>query len=89
MIYRQVPELAADGFPVAVICRRLGISRSGYYDWRSRRPLARPAADEKLMDTIAEIHVMSRVTPTPPLDDEPGSATRRSGAYRGFMHTEP
>jgi putative transposase len=40
MIYRQVHELAADGLPVAVICRCLGVSRSGYYDWRSRGPSA-------------------------------------------------
>ena len=60
MIYRQVHELAADGFPVAVICRCLGVSRSGYYDWRNRRPSARRVADEELMDTITEIHTMSR-----------------------------
>jgi putative transposase len=60
MIYRQVHELAAGGFPVAVICRCLGVSRSGYYGWRSRRPSARRVADEKLMDTITEVHAMSR-----------------------------
>jgi hypothetical protein len=45
MIYRQVHELAPDGFPVAVICRCLGASRSGYYHWHSRGPSARQAAD--------------------------------------------
>lgn len=60
MIYRQVHELAADGFPVAVICRCLGVSRSGYYDWRDRGPSARQVADRELMATIIEIHSMSR-----------------------------
>jgi putative transposase len=60
MIYRQVHELAADGFPVAVICRCLGVSRSGYYGWRNRRPSARRVADLELMTTISEIHTMSR-----------------------------
>jgi transposase InsO family protein len=60
MIYRQVHEPAADGFPVAVTCRCLGVSRSGYYDWRNRGPSARHVADQELMATITEIHTMSR-----------------------------
>jgi putative transposase len=60
MIYRLVHELAADGFPVAVICRCLGVSRSGYYDWRTRGPSARQVADAQLMVTITDIHTMSR-----------------------------
>jgi transposase InsO family protein len=60
MIYRQIHELAADGFPVAVICRCLGVSRSGFYDWRSRGPSARQSADRALMTMITEIHTMSR-----------------------------
>jgi len=60
MIYRLVRELAADGFPVAVVCRCLGVSRSGYYDWLERGPSAREVADGKLAATITEIHAMSR-----------------------------
>ena len=41
MIYPVVCELAADGVPVAVTCRVLGISTSGYYEWRGRRPSGR------------------------------------------------
>jgi transposase InsO family protein len=37
-----------------------GGSRSGYYDWRNRRPSAREIADLELMTTITEIHTMSR-----------------------------
>ena len=31
--FRLVRELAADGFPVAVACRVLKVSTSGYYEW--------------------------------------------------------
>ena len=33
--FRLVHELAADGFDVAVACRVLEVSRSGYYEWRA------------------------------------------------------
>ncbi|WP_280464697.1 hypothetical protein [Nocardia brasiliensis] len=33
MIYPLVGELAADGIPVAVTCRVLGIARQPYYRW--------------------------------------------------------
>ena len=39
--FRLVQELAADGFHVAVACRVLKVSRSGYYEWRHRPPSAR------------------------------------------------
>jgi len=60
MSYRLIHELAAEGFPVAVICRYLRVSRSGYYDWLRRAPSAREVADQQLIATITEIHAMSR-----------------------------
>lgn len=36
MIYALVRELAADGVPVAVTCRVLRLSTSGFYDWWHR-----------------------------------------------------
>lgn len=60
MIFPLVRELAADGFAVAVTCRVLGVSRSGYYDWTTRSPSARSVADAALSVTIVEIHTMSR-----------------------------
>jgi putative transposase len=62
MIYPVVRDLAADGVDVAVACRVLDVSRSGFYDWLHRqiRPSARAAADAVLTGTIAEIHDASR-----------------------------
>ena len=36
MTFRLVQELAAEGIPVAVACRVLEVSESGYHAWRSR-----------------------------------------------------
>lgn len=60
MIYPVVAELAADGIAVAVTCRVLGVSTSGFYEWRSRPPSARSLADHALGETIRAIHLMSR-----------------------------
>jgi putative transposase len=60
MIYRLVHELAADGIDVAVTCRVLRVSRSGFYEWRGRAPSTRAVADEQLIATITEVHAASR-----------------------------
>jgi putative transposase len=57
-----VRELAAAGFPVAVTCRVLKISTSGYYEWRHRGPSARDLADAHLINAIRHVHVESRQT---------------------------
>lgn len=49
-------------FPVAFMCARLGVSTSGYYAWRTRRPSARTVADASLTATIRQIHAGSRGT---------------------------
>jgi putative transposase len=43
-----------------VTCRVLGVSASGFYEWRSRRPSARQLADEQLTAKITAIHQASR-----------------------------
>lgn len=43
-------------YSVVTLCRVLGISRSGYYAWHHRRPSQRQAADQHLLQQIAEIH---------------------------------
>jgi putative transposase len=60
MRFRLVRELAAGGVPVAVACRVLRVSTSGYYEWRERPPSARSVADAALRAQIAEIHELSR-----------------------------
>ena len=47
-------------FPVEVMCEVLGVSRSGYYAWASRRESARVAADRALAAEIREAHAGSR-----------------------------
>ena len=43
-------------FPVAVLCKVLSVSRSGYYDWRDRPPSRRSQQDATLTAKIYEIH---------------------------------
>jgi transposase InsO family protein len=62
MSFRLVQELAADGLHVAVACRVLRVSQSGYYEWRGRAPSLRAIADASLTAQIAEVHSMSRGT---------------------------
>ena len=48
--------------PVALLCRMLEVSRSGYYAWRSRPPSERSREDAILTAKIREIHRRSRET---------------------------
>jgi transposase InsO family protein len=47
---------------VAALCRMLGVSKSGYYAWRSRPPSKRNREDAILTERIREIHSRSRET---------------------------
>ncbi len=49
-------------YPVAVLCRMLGVSKSGYYAWRDRPPSRRTQQDALLTEKIREIHSRSRET---------------------------
>ena len=62
MTFRLVQELAVRGVRVAVACRVLGVSPSGYYEWRDRAPSARAVSDAALSAQIVEIHAISRGT---------------------------
>ena len=44
---------------VAMMCRVLGLSRSGYYAWLRREPSRRAREDEKLRGEIRQFHKMS------------------------------
>jgi putative transposase len=62
MSYRLVQELAGGEMLVAVACRVLGVSTSGYYEWRARPPSRRALADATLAVQICAIHAASRGT---------------------------
>ncbi len=53
MSFRLVQELADDGVFVAVACRVLGVSPSGYYEWRGR-PLGRRSRGDRAQAYVAE-----------------------------------
>lgn len=47
-------------FPTGRICEVLGLSRSGYYAWRKRKPSRRQLSDQKLLPMIVRVHQESR-----------------------------
>ena len=47
-------------FPVQLLCRRLQVSRAGFYAWQARPPAPRAREDERLGLEIAAIHGESR-----------------------------
>ena len=49
-------------YSVPVLCRLLGVSRSGYYAWRNRPPSERARFDAVLSEKIETIHRNSRAT---------------------------
>ena len=48
-------EQHASAWPVNVMCRMLGVSRSGYYDWRGRAPSARVTANLALLGDVRRL----------------------------------
>ena len=49
-------------YPIASMCRLLGVSSSGYYAWMKRRPSRRAEADAALLAEIRAAHAISRGT---------------------------
>src|SRR5215207_4799403 len=47
-------------FPVSLLCKMVGISKSGYYAWKSRAPSKRSREDAVLTERIVEVHRRSR-----------------------------
>jgi putative transposase len=60
-IFRFVAAKKAE-HSIQIMCRVLGVSRSGYHAWAARKPSARGLADGRLSGRIAEIHEQSRKT---------------------------
>jgi putative transposase len=49
-------------YPVAVLCRCLGVSRSGFYAWQDRPPSSRAVADARLTAQLRLAHADSHHT---------------------------
>jgi len=49
-------------FPIATMCRLLGVSPSGYHAWRKRQPSRRAQSDAELLAEIRTAHEASRGT---------------------------
>ena len=60
MIFAWVEERRCE-FPVAVMCRVLGVSRAGYYAWRVRPPSDTAQRRDRLTDVIRAIHEEPRL----------------------------
>jgi transposase InsO family protein len=52
-------EQHASTWPVNVMCSMLGVSRSGYYDWRGRAPSARTTANLALLSDVRRLQAPS------------------------------
>ncbi len=47
-------------FPISLLCRVLGVSRSGFHAWAGRAPSDRALSDAWLSERIRQIHAKSR-----------------------------
>ena len=52
-------------YPLAILCRVLDVSRSGYHAWRTRRPSKRAQENARLEVAIQAAHVRTRQTYRP------------------------
>jgi transposase InsO family protein/transposase-like protein len=60
--FRLVAELHDDGVRITRACHALGVSKSGYYEWRHRAPSKRAIRHAWLTDLIGQIHQASHGT---------------------------
>jgi putative transposase len=58
----QFVAAQARSYPITVLCRVLGLARSGYYAWQRRQPSAHAQRDRDLMQQIDAIFGASRQT---------------------------
>ena len=49
--YQRIQTLEKE-YPMTELCAAFEVSRSGYYDWRERKPSARQAANARLLEEI-------------------------------------
>lgn len=58
MRYAAIDSLQ-ERYPISVLCAALGVSTSGYYEWRSRPVSARRRANQRLVSEIRVLHAES------------------------------
>lgn len=49
-------------FPIEMMCKILGVSKSGYYSWLKRKPSKRAIENQKLMEQIRQVYKKSKGT---------------------------
>ena len=54
---------ASKTYPVAFMCRELGVSTSGYYEWRNGEPSQRAKTDAELTAIMRKLHIDARGNP--------------------------
>lgn len=54
--FRLVAELSGDGVRVRQACYALGVSTSGFYEWKTRAPSARSIRHAWVTDLIGQVH---------------------------------
>lgn len=64
MIFAAIADWAdSDDYPVTLMCAWLGVSRSGYYAWRTAAPSARSREETTLIAIMRRLHAQSRGNP--------------------------
>lgn len=80
--YEFVADQAAR-HPARLLCRVMGVSRSGYYAWRHRQPSARAKGDRQLAERIRQVHQRCRATyGSPRVQADPRATGQRCGRRR-------
>jgi putative transposase len=79
MAFRFIYE-HADCCPIAVLCRKLGVTRGGYYAWRKRGQSQRQVDNAVLLKEIIRVHRASQERYGYPRVHQ---ALRRSGVVCG------
>ena len=59
MIFQLIDE-TRDDFPVETLCDVLGVSKSGFYAWKSRPVSARAREDAQALAEAREVHRKSK-----------------------------
>src|SRR5665811_247585 len=84
---RQAVKFAAiadwadsNSYPVAFMCVELGVSRSGYYAWRTAAPSQRSKDDTTLIAIMKKLHAEARGNPGLLCRRTAETARRRTGS---------